>query len=295
MPRVDQAFALREAFDQIIAVALHEDLDSEDLTDDVTTKLTVEEKTFGEATVTAKQAGVICGLEALHTVYGRLDRRVEVKTTPADGDDVAVGDIIATIEGPARPILVGERSALNLIGHLSGIATVVREYARAVRDNRCVLVDTRKTLPGLRTLQKYAVRVGGGANHRFALWDGILVKDNHIVAAGSVGEATRRARLGGSRLPVQVECTNEPEVVEALDAGAHAILLDNQEPAELERLTRLIKERSEHVLVEASGGVTLSNVADVAATGVDRISIGAFTHSAPALDISMKLLRTWEA
>ncbi|MEX2395105.1 MAG: carboxylating nicotinate-nucleotide diphosphorylase, partial [Actinomycetota bacterium] len=224
----------------------------------------------------------------------RLDGRVEVETTPKDGDDVAVGDVLAMVTGPARPILVGERSALNLIGHLSGIASLVRTYARVVRDNRCVLVDTRKTLPGLRSLEKYAVRVGGGSNHRFGLFDGILVKDNHIVAAGSVTQATKRARAG-SALPVQVECTNEGEVNEALDAGAHAILLDNQETAELARLTKLIKVRSEHVLVEASGGITIDNVAEVAATGVDRISIGAFTHSAPALDISMKLTKVWES
>jgi nicotinate-nucleotide pyrophosphorylase (carboxylating) len=293
VPRVDQTFALREAFDQIIAVALHEDLQSDQIDSDVTTMLTVDEKTFGEARLTAKQAGVICGLEALHTVYRRLDGRVEVKLSVTDGDDVAQGDLLATIEGPARPILVGERPALNLIGHLSGIASLVRTYARVVRDNRCVLVDTRKTLPGLRSLEKYAVRVGGGANHRFGLWDGILVKDNHIVAAGSVGEATSRARAGSAKFPVQVECTNTDEVNEALDAGAHAILLDNQEASELVRLTKLIKARNEHILVEASGGITIDNVAEVAATGVDRISVGAFTHSAPALDISMKLEKVW--
>jgi nicotinate-nucleotide pyrophosphorylase (carboxylating) len=150
------------------------------------------------------------------------------------------------------------------------------------------LTDTRKTLPGLRSLQKYAVRVGGGSNHRYALWDGILIKDNHIVAAGSVGEAVRRARAS-TAFPVQVECSSLDDVNEALEAGAAAILLDNRTPEELGPLVEHIRTKRPHVLIEASGGVTLDNVAAVAASEVDRVSVGAFTHSAPALDLSMKL------
>jgi nicotinate-nucleotide pyrophosphorylase (carboxylating) len=179
----------------------------------------------------------------------------------------------------------------NLIGHLSGIATLVRSFLSAAPG--ATLVDTRKTLPGLRVLQKYAVRTGGGSNHRFALWDGVLIKDTHIVAAGGVGEAVRRARSGTS-LPVQAECTSIEEIDEALDAGAHALLLDNQASGALVAQVRHVRRRTDkdHVMIEASGGVTLANVAEVAASGVDRISVGAFTHSAAALDVSMRLIET---
>jgi nicotinate-nucleotide pyrophosphorylase (carboxylating) len=156
------------------------------------------------------------------------------------------------------------------------------------------ITETRKTTPGLRALEKYAVRVGGASNHRFALWDGVLIKDNHIVAAGSVGEAVRRAKRS-TTLPVEVECTSAEEVDAAIEAGADEILLDNREPDELASLVERIRARAPEVLIEASGNVTLSNVAAVAGTGVDRISVGAFTHSAPALDVSMKLAKTWEA
>jgi nicotinate-nucleotide pyrophosphorylase (carboxylating) len=199
---------------------------------------------------------------------------------------VRSGDVIATVSGPVQAILVGERTALNVIGHLSGIASNVRAFLGAAPG--AMLVDTRKTLPGLRLLQKYAVRTGGGSNHRFALWDGVLIKDTHIVAAGGVGEAVRRARAA-TVMPVQAECQTLAEVDEALDAGANAILLDNRTPDELRELTAHIKSRSPEVLVEASGGVDLATVGAIADTGVDRISIGAFTHSSPALDVSLEL------
>jgi nicotinate-nucleotide pyrophosphorylase (carboxylating) len=290
---VDASVELREAFANAIAAALEEDLgtDALDLDADVTTRTVVPPNIWGRATVYAKQDGVVCGLAALKFTYAQLDRRVEVKTGPKDGDTVAAGDSVAEVRGPARPILVGERTALNIASHLSGIATMVREFVRAAPGVE--LSDTRKTLPGLRRLQKYAVRVGGGANHRYALWDGVLVKDNHIVAAGGVGEAVRRARAS-SALPVQAECTTMEEVDEALDAGAVAFLLDNQAPGELSKLVTRIRERRDFALIEASGGVTLANVAEIAGSGVDRISVGAFTHSAPALDLSMKLDEVWE-
>lgn len=285
-PRVDASLQVREAFERAAAIALEEDLGSADISSDETTFSTVPPDATGSAVVYAKADGVICGLDALKATYARIDPKVRVDLLADDGDDVSPGAVLARVEGSARAILVGERTALNLIGHLSGIATQVRAYVREAKGT--TLVDTRKTLPGLRTLQKYAVRVGDGSNHRFGLFDGVLIKDNHIVAAGGLREAVAAARQASS-LPVQVECATSEEVDEALDAGAHAILLDNMTPAELAEMTKKIKARAEHVMVEASGGVNFDNVAEVASSGVDRISIGAFTHSVIALDISMEL------
>ena len=289
---VESSHELYEAFERAVAIALEEDLGGGDLGADITTSAVVPEGLLGQATLYAKQRGVICGLEALRATYAQLDERVAVSPNTKDGDDVEPAEALVTVEGPVSAILIGERVALNLVGHLSGIATYVRTFARKAPD--VTLTDTRKTLPGLRFLQKYAVRVGGGSNHRFALWDGILIKDNHIVAAGSVGEAVRRARER-SAMPVQAECTSRDEVDEALDAGAHALLLDNRGSDELRELVTYIRRKKDYVLIEASGGINESNVAEIAATGVDRISVGAFTHSAPALDVSLKLERTWEA
>jgi nicotinate-nucleotide pyrophosphorylase (carboxylating) len=289
---------LDAAFERVLEVALVEDLGEGELDADVTTVTTVPDNLWGSAVLVAKQDGVACGLTALGAAYRHLDDRVDVSLAVRDGDDVAAGTQLASVTGPVRPILVGERSVLNVIGHLSGIATLVRSFAGAVAEagGTTTLVDTRKTLPGLRVLQKYAVRTGGASNHRFALWDGVLIKDTHIVAAGGVGEAVRRARASTS-MPVQAECSSQAEVEEALDAGAHALLLDNQGAEELAEQVAYVRSRTdkEHVLIEASGGITLANVAAVAATGVDRISVGAFTHSAPALDVSMRLVEVWEA
>ena len=294
MTETQESVELEGAFERVLEVALIEDLGEGGLESDVTTHATIPENLWGTAVLVAKQDGVVCGLPALGATYRHLDDRVEVSLAHREGDDVAAGERLASVTGPVRPILVGERTALNLIGHLSGIATLVRSFARAAPGT--TLVDTRKTLPGLRLLQKYAVRTGGASNHRFALWDGVLIKDTHVVATGGVGEAVRRARAG-TTLPVQAECTSLAEVEEALDAGAHALLLDNQGAEELTALVEHVRARSgkEYVLIEASGGVTLENVAAVASTGVDRISVGAFTHSAPALDVSMRLVETWEA
>jgi nicotinate-nucleotide pyrophosphorylase (carboxylating) len=290
-PQVDQTFALREAFEGVMDIALREDLGDGDVDADITTISVVPETLWGSASVNAKEAGVICGLQSIEATFRQLDGRVTWKFMVEDGDEVGPKTPVATIEGPVRPILVGERSFLNVVAHLSGIATHVRRFTRAAPD--VLFTDTRKTLPGLRSLQKYAVRIGGASNHRFALWDGVLIKDTHIVAAGSVGEAVRRT-VRATSLPVQAECTSLAEVDDALDAGAHAILLDNVGPEELAALTSHIKGRADHVLVEASGGVTMSNAAEIGATGVDRVSVGAFTHSSPALDLSLRLDRTWE-
>jgi nicotinate-nucleotide pyrophosphorylase (carboxylating) len=283
---------VKDHFACVAAVALEEDLGGAGAEADVTTSSVVDESTWAEAVIVAKATGVFCGLDAVDATYGHLDPRVAVTAFRSDGDEISPGDVVTRLRGPARPILTGERSALNIIRHLSGVATLVREFVR--RAPGVQITETRKTTPGLRALEKYAVRVGGASNHRFALWDGVLIKDNHIVAAGSVGEAVRRAKRS-TTLPVEVECTSAEEVDAAIEAGADEILLDNREPDELASLVERIRARAPEVLIEASGNVTLSNVAAVAGTGVDRISVGAFTHSAPALDVSMKLAKTWEA
>lgn len=278
---------LETAFERVVAVALEEDLGGGP---DVTTTSVVPDDTWAEATLVAKASGVVCGLAALHATFDALDPRVAVTDECRDGEAVEPDDVLARIRGPARAILTGERTALNLLSHLSGVATKVQEFVALAP--RTQITETRKTLPGLRALQKYAVRSGGGSNHRFALWDGVLIKDNHIVAAGGVAEAVRRAKAS-TTLSVEVECTSRDEVDEALAAGADEILLDNRDVSELGALVTRIRERAPEVLIEASGNVALQNVANVAASGVDRISVGAFTHSAPALDVSLRFDRYW--
>ncbi len=273
--------SVREAFERVVAAGLEEDLGTHG---DVTTSSVVDENVWVAASLVAKAPGVLCGIEALDVTFAALDGRVDVEHVARDGDQVKVGDVLARVKGPARAVLTGERTALNLVRHLSGISTLVRKFVGRVPGAQ--ITETRKTLPGLRALQKYAVRAGGGTNHRFALWDGVLINDNHIVAAGSVAEAVRRAK-GSTTMPIEVECTSVVEVDEAIEAGADEILLDNRDPDELAALVAHIRAKAPTVLIEASGNVTLDNLQDVAAAGVDRISVGAFTHSAPALDLSL--------
>lgn len=275
---------------RVIGLALDEDLDEGGLDADITTSPIVGDDVWGEAVVRAKAAGVVCGVEAIGDTFGRLDPNVVVTEAVEDGARVEPGSLIARVSGPVRPILVGERTALNLLGHLSGVATLASHFVEAAGDVE--VVDTRKTMPGLRSLEKEAVRAGGGANHRAGLFDAVLVKDNHIVAAAGVGAAVRAVRAA-TDLAVQVECTDREEVDEALDAGATAVLLDNRDTRELKDLVGHIRQRGGEVMIEASGGITQETVSDVAATGVDRISVGALTHSAPALDVSLTLERTW--
>jgi nicotinate-nucleotide pyrophosphorylase (carboxylating) len=291
-PRIDESTELVEALERAISMALEEDLGVRGIDADHTTVPIVPLSQMGVMTLKAKEDGVICGLRALVMTFRALEAAVQVDLHMKDGDDVHAGDVIATIEGSTRALLVGERTAINIISHMSGIASLTRRFVRLAPGIE--ISDTRKTLPGLRLLEKYAVRMGGGANHRFALWDGILIKDNHVVAAGSIGEAVRRAREGMA-MPVQAECESLEQVDEALDAGALAILLDNRTPDELRTLVPHIRQQKELAMIEASGGINLSNVAEYATTGVDRISIGALTHSAPSLDLSLSLDRVSEA
>lgn len=251
-------------------------------TGDATSAAVIDEDAVCEARVVVKEPGVVCGLEIAAAVFEELGARLEPLL--ADGDQVEPGPI-ARVEGPARAVLTGERLALNLLGRLSGIATVTRRYVDAVEGTGATILDTRKTTPGLRELEKYAVRCGGGMNHRFGLYDGVLVKDNHLRVAGSIAEAVARARHPG--LPVEVECDTIDQVAEALATGPDRILLDNMTPDELLAAVSLVDGRAE---LEASGGVTLETVRAVAETGVDFISVGALTHSARALDVSLEVL-----
>lgn len=282
--------SLGEHFGRAAATALEEDLGCRDPDADVTTTATVPAGLHGDCVVVAKASGVVCGLDAIEATYGLLDARVGVRTQVRDGAEVSPGDVVAAASGPVRVLLTGERALLNVLTHLSGIATLTRAFVTAAPG--VVITETRKTLPGLRALEKYAVRVGGGVNHRFSLWEGVLVKDNHVVAAGGVAEATRRARAA-TALPVQVECKDLTEVDQAVVAGADRILLDNMDIDTMRACVVRIRAMRNDVSIEATGGVTLENVPQIAATGVDRISIGALTHSAPILDLSVELVSTW--
>jgi nicotinate-nucleotide pyrophosphorylase (carboxylating) len=259
---------------------------------DVTTSSVVPLDAFGRAHIEAREPCIVAGMAAAALCFElteeRLDGTLEFKEVVGDGGRVDHGDVIARIEGPLAPILTAERTALNLLARLCGVATITRRYVNAVAGTKARIVDTRKTTPGLRSLQKYAVTVGGGSNHRFGLDDGILIKDNHLVAAGGVTEALGRARGGAPHgLRIEVEVATLEELIEALDAGADAILLDNMGPDTVAEAVRVGAGRT---LLEVSGGINLDTVRSYAMTGVDLISVGALTHSAPSIDLALELL-----
>ena len=253
---------------------------------DRTTEATVPAEARARARIQQKQPGVIAGLDVARAVFERVEPELGFEARTEEGVWREEG-LVAEIEGPARGILTAERTALNFLQRLSGVATMTARFVREVEGTGARILDTRKTTPGLRELEKRAVAAGGGTNHRIGLFDAILVKENHSALAGGVGEATRRAlaaAAGGT--PVEVECATLDEVDEALEAGAGRILLDNMSPAELRRAVDLVAGRAE---LEASGGVTLETVRAIAESGVDYVSVGALTHSAPALDLSLLL------
>jgi nicotinate-nucleotide pyrophosphorylase (carboxylating) len=271
----------------VVRRALDEDLD---VGGDVTSMATVSPEAVGQGTVVARSDGVVAGLSLVALVYDHLDPRVSVETLVADGERVRRGQPLAHLAGPLRSLLTGERTALNLLTHLSGVATLTAEYVAAVEGTGCVVRDTRKTTPGLRLLEKAAVRAGGGSNHRVGLSDALLVKDNHVAAAGGVGPATRAALAGAEGRHVQVEVDSMIELDEALDAGARDVLLDNFDVETTRRAVEHVRRREAAdgpILLETSGGVTLATAREYAETGVDRIAIGALTHSAPQLDIAL--------
>ena len=269
---------------RLLEEALHEDLGTGG---DVTSDAVVPAGARCRARIIARQDGRVAGGGIACEVFQRLDGTLRCEIVARDGADIAVGEIVLALAGRARPILAGERVALNLLAHLSGIATLTRSYVRAVEGAGVRITDTRKTAPGLRALEKYAVRCGGGSNHRFSLDGAVLIKDNHLALAGSLAAAVERARRSaGHAVKIEVEVETLGELEEALAVGADAVLLDNMDPATLRQAVELVRGR---VITEASGGVTLDNVQAVAGSGVDFISVGALTHSAPAMDLSLEI------
>jgi len=265
-----------------VRAALLEDLG---LAGDVTSTAVIPAEHRSRFVMAARKPGVIAGLEIAKLSFELVDPAIKMTAHLADGARVAAGDVIATIEGPSRGLLTGERVALNFLGHLSGIATVTAGIVDAVAGTKAAVVCTRKTTPGLRAFEKYAVRAGGGMNHRFALYDAVLIKDNHIVIAGSVTEAIHRAKANvGHMVKIEVEVDTLDQLREAMEIGVDAVLLDNMSPALLKDAVALVAGRA---ITEASGGITPDTAAAIAASGVDLLSIGWITHSAPCLDIGL--------
>ena len=272
------------SLDPLIDLAFAEDIGI----GDVTTEATVPPTQEGIGTLLAKSGGIVAGLPVAERVFARLDAALAFRRLVSDGEAVNAGTPIAEVQGSAKTILMGERTALNFLQRLSGIATLTAQFVEAVSDYDTKIVDTRKTAAGWRAVQKYAVRVGGGSNHRFGLYDGVLIKDNHIVAAGGVQNAVRRAReLVPHTAKVEIEIETVDQVDEALAAGADILLLDNMP---LGIMRGVVQEVGDRVITEASGGITLDQVQAVAATGVNLISVGALTHSAMPMDISLTLV-----
>lgn len=271
--------------DELLRRALDEDLGR---AGDVTSNATIPPDHRSAGRVVARARGRIAGLAQATRAFTLLDPSVELRLLAVDGDDVAPGDRLAEVAGPTRSLLAAERTCLNLLGHLSGVATATAEMTRRIDGTRARVVDTRKTLPGLRALQKYAVRCGGGANHRFGLDDAALIKDNHIVAVGSVAGAVKAARAAvGHMVKIECEVDSLGQLDEALAAGVDAVLLDNMTPDELRTAVARVAGRC---VTEASGGVTSETVRAIAESGVDLVSVGWLTHSAPQLDVALDLV-----
>lgn len=287
MPDTSHFAAFDPIFDSdLIRRALAEDIGR----GDVTTQATIAAGTRRSARIVAREAGVVAGLPMAALTFAQLDPDIQFETFTPDGSAVEAGTTVARVSGDAAALLTAERTALNFVGRLSGIASLTAKCVAAVAGTQARIVDTRKTTPGMRLQEKYAVRMGGAHNHRAGLDDGILIKDNHIAAAGSLTLAVERARAHATHLlKIEVECENETQVREALAAGAEAILLDNMTPDQLRGAVALIREHAPRITIEASGGIGADpqKLAAVAATGVDLISLGALTHSAPNFDVGL--------
>jgi nicotinate-nucleotide pyrophosphorylase (carboxylating) len=273
--------ATAASFDDLINVALAEDIGE----GDITSRSVVEPDHRWGGRIVARKAGVIAGLGIAARTFALVDSSTKVVFIEHDGAAVDAGRVLATLEGDARSLLTAERVALNFLAHLSGVSTLTRQYVDATAGTDAKIADTRKTTPGLRALERYAVRAGGGVNHRFGLADAVLIKDNHVAAVGSVKFAVKRARAGVvAGTVIEVECDRLEQVADAIEAGADSILLDNMDTDAMRRAVELARGKA---IVEASGGMTLERVAETAAAGVDVISVGALTHSAPALDVAL--------
>jgi nicotinate-nucleotide pyrophosphorylase (carboxylating) len=275
--------AVPEDFDLagFVRATLAEDLGSGG---DVTSRATIAEGTRLTASMACREPVVVAGLGIAQAFFAELDGGVAIDCRAGDGDAVPADAMLMTIDSDARAMLTAERSALNTLQHLSGIATLTRRYVEAIAGTGAILLDTRKTIPGLRVLEKYAARMGGAQNHRMRLDDGLLIKDNHVAVCGGVADAVRRAKVADTGLPVQVEVDSIGQIAPALAAGADRLLLDNMAPAMLREAVALVAKR---VPLEASGGVNLETIRDIAVTGVDFISVGRITQSAPAVDIGL--------
>jgi len=278
----------RFLYSRQVYAALAEDLEHGDITTDVT----VPPEVSGSAVIVAREAAVIAGTFVAQEVFRQIDPDIRFKETREEGSEVSRGDVVMDLCGKLAAILQAERVALNFLQRLCGIATLTRRFVQELSGLPCKLVDTRKTTPGMRMLQKYAVRIGGGHNHRYSLSDGILIKDNHITACGSIKESIIRARAGAPHtLLLEIEVSGIKELEEAIKAGADAVLLDNMDPATLKDAVSLARKLKPGVILEASGGIRLENVREIAETGVDIISVGQLTHSAAASDLSLKVLK----
>ncbi|MDY2938680.1 MAG: carboxylating nicotinate-nucleotide diphosphorylase [Fusicatenibacter sp.] len=275
--------------DELLLMALKEDISSED----VTTNAVMPFPCKGTVQLLCKQDGVIAGMEVFERVFTLLDDKTEMIACVKDGDEVTKGQLLATINGDIRVLLSGERTALNYLQRMSGIATYTRKVAKLLEGSKTVLLDTRKTTPNMRIFEKYAVKVGGGQNHRYNLSDGVLLKDNHIGAAGGVAKAIQMAREYAPFVrKIEIECETLAMVEEAVEAGADIIMLDNMTPEQMKEAVALIAGRAK---TECSGNVTSENIEKILDTGVDYVSSGALTHSAPILDVSLKNLHPVEA
>ncbi len=271
---------------EVVVRALDEDLGA---SGDVTTAATVPASLLGSADLVPRAAGVVAGLPVAAAVFDVVSEgRVRIEYGTLDGAAVTPGEVLATVRGPVRDLLTAERTALNLLCHLSGIATLTRRWVDAVDGTGAMIRDTRKTLPGLRALEKYAVRCGGGVNHRMSLSDAVLVKDNHVAAAGGVGAAFEAVRSAHPELTIEVEVDTVPQAFEVIDAGAELVLLDNMTPDQMRAVVAYARDHG-GARLEASGGLTLERARAVAETGVDYLAVGALTHSAPSLDIGLDI------
>jgi nicotinate-nucleotide pyrophosphorylase (carboxylating) len=293
MSDIEKTFGTAEqlAARQLIEMALSEDLSNRG---DLTCRALIRSEQTGAINVVSRKQGVLAGLPIGRSVLSTLDPQVEWKSFIADGDSVAPGTIIASVSGPLATLLIGERTMLNFMTHLSGIASLTRRFVEAVRGTRARILDTRKTLPGWRLLQKYAVRCGGGMNHRIGLYDGVLIKDNHLAAwaeSGTIADAVRVARAKSPPgVSIEVEVDTLIQLKDAIQGEPDIILLDNMNPQQLVEAVAIRDQLAPKVQLEASGGVTIETVGAIAKTGVERISVGGLTHSAPALDLGFDWL-----
>jgi nicotinate-nucleotide pyrophosphorylase (carboxylating) len=268
---------------QQVARALAEDVGAGDLT-----AALISPDRFGRASVITRETAIVCGKPYVEASFAQVDERVRLEWQIAEGDSAAAGQLLLVLEGPARALLTAERTALNFLQLLSGTATAAHSYAALLQGTDCRLLDTRKTIPGLRSAQKYAVRVGGGHNHRMGLFDGILIKENHIVAAGSIARAVSAAKRSAAQVPVEVEVENLSELRQAIDAGADIAMLDEFSLEAMREAVAVNALATRPLKLEASGGITTATIREIADTGVDFISVGSITKHVRAIDLSMR-------